>query len=226
MNQNTEEYPDVLMNGSYFPSPVYWIDKPDVLSDLLEASEEHLNNKKRSNDFLIDKIYPVVMSDQLHSDERFSNLIQYIAQTSWNILDGQGYVMDNLMTTVRDAWIQEHQTYSGHEEHVHSLGCQMSAFYILQVPEKGSNLFISDPRPGKRQIDLIAKDEQILKMSDSKIHFNLKPGTVYFMNSWLPHGFTKNASDTSFKFIHFNIGVAFIPPQIDHNCNAHPVEII
>lgn len=39
------------------------------------------------------------------------------------------------------------------------------------------------------------------------INFQPKPGELYFGNAWMPHGFTRNASEENFKFIHFNLGV-------------------
>jgi len=51
-----------------------------------------------------------------------------------------------------------------------------------------------------------------MNMSDATyastmINFEAEPGTLLFTNSWLPHSFTRNASKTPSRFIHFSLGV-------------------
>ena len=50
-----------LMAEYYFPSPVYYIDRPDFLSSVTMVSDEYLAKVKSERP--LDDIYPVYMSN-------------------------------------------------------------------------------------------------------------------------------------------------------------------
>jgi uncharacterized protein (TIGR02466 family) len=214
----------------HFPSDVYWIDKPEFLDTAKLVSMEYLKQAKKNKpkDKLMDKLYPVVMSRPFVDDERVRDLVSYIAQTSWNILAEQGHDMRYQEVSIMDFWAQEHHMRSANEEHVHGFGAQITGFYILEAPENCSNISVHDPRPAKRQINLPESDMSRISYASNAAYYMPKAGMLYFMNTWIPHGFTRHASDKPLKFIHFNLASRWIPqPMPDENTEAQPaVEII
>ena len=72
---------------------------------------------------------------------------------------------------------------------------------------------IFDPRPAKRQIGLYERDVSQVTYGSTQINFDIKAGDIIFLNSWIGHGFTPNASDKEFRFIHFNVGVIPAPSK-------------
>ena len=204
----------------HFPSGVYWIEKPEFLETAKFVSKEYLNQAKKDKpkDKLMDKLFPVVMSNTFAGDERVRDLVMYIAQTSWNILNEQGHDMRNQEVYIMDFWAQEHHMRSANEEHVHGFGAQMTGFYILEAPEHCSNISIHDPRPAKRQINLPEGDMSRITYASNAAYYIPKAGNLYFMNTWIPHGFTRHGSEKPLKFIHFNLGSRWLPqPMPDAN---------
>ena len=55
------------------------------------------------------------------------------------------------------------------------------------------------------------------------INFEPKPGMLVFTNAWLPHSFGRHAAKKPIKFVHFNLGVQFVPQQA---CPAPAAEVI
>jgi len=215
----------------HFPSGVYWIAKPEFLETAKFVSKEYLNKAKKDKpkDKLMDKLFPVVMSEGFAGDERVKDLVMYIAQTSWNILAEQGHAMQNQEVFIMDFWAQEHHMRSANEEHVHGFGAQITGFYILDAPEDCSRISVFDPRPAKRQINLPERDMSQVSYASTGVHYIPQPGNLYFMNTWIPHGFTRHGSEKPLKFIHFNLGTRWIPtpPQVDPNAPIQPTaEII
>ena len=213
----------------HFPTAVYWIEKPEFLETARFVSKEYLNTAKKNKpkDKLMDKLFPVVMSESFPGDERVRDLVMYIAQTSWNILAEQGHAMQNQEVFIMDFWAQEHHMRSANEEHVHGFGAQMTGFYILEAPENSSHISIHDPRPAKKQINLPEQDMARITPASLAANYIPKAGNLYFLNTWLPHGFTRHGSEKPLKFIHFNLGSRWIPTPPDVNTEAQPTaEII
>ena len=199
---------DQLSSWDYFSSTVYIIEKPEFLDEVKLVSDEYLQNKQP------DDIYPVTMSDNYSHDTRLENFCSYVAQTAWNILDIQGYAMDDYNTLFQALWTQKHDKYSSMDYHTHGEGAQLVGFYILNSPENGSRLILHDPRISKIQSELPKKHSVEINSSTSMINFELKPGTLIFTNAWLPHSFTRNANDQeSVEFVHFNIIAEKVIPQ-------------
>jgi len=209
----------------HFPTPIYFIEKPEFLETAKFVAKEYLYTARKNKeadpnrDKLMDKLFPVVMSESFAHDERIRDLVMYIAQTSWNILAEQGHAMANQEVFVMDFWAQEHHMRSANEEHVHGFGAQMTGFYILEAPEKCSHISLHDPRPAKRQINLPEANMMNVSLASTGVNYIPKPGTLYFMNTWVPHGFTRHGNDKPLKFIHFNLGSRWIPtpPMPDAN---------
>jgi hypothetical protein len=225
----TEQQANRLNVEFHFPTGVYWIEKPEFLDTAKFVSKEYLNTAKKNKpkDKLMDKLFPVVMSESFSGDDRVRDLVMYIAQTSWNILSEQGHNMQNQEVFIMDFWAQEHHMRSANEEHVHGFGAQITGFYILEAPEGSSHISIHDPRPAKKQINLPEQDMSRITPASLAANYIPKEGNLYFMNTWLPHGFTRHGSEKPLKFIHFNLGSRWIPtPPNDNTKTQSTAEII
>ena len=186
-------------------STVYTIAKPEFLGNVNLVADEALATVKKEQK--ANEIYPMVMSKNLSGDVRTLDFEAFIAQSAWTILDNQGYNMGGLTAYIGEMWCQEHSKFSSMEQHVHPHGVMISGFYFLEAPENGCMAQFYDPRAGKVQASLPEKD--MAQITDASGSFFIKPekGLVVFSNAWLPHSFTRNASDEVVKFIHFNVSV-------------------
>lgn len=212
--QNTQ-----LQIAQLFSCPVYIIDRPDFLEAVKEVSEENLVVQRKKH--ALDEMYPVCMSGSYYADPRMANFSEFIGATAWNILNEQGYVMQDKAVSFTEMWTQEHHKHSAMDVHVHGFGSQIVGFYFLETPENCSRAVFHDPRAAKVQINLPEQDMNKATLASQTIYFEPKPGMMIFTNSWLAHSFTRHAADTPIKFVHFNLTV--IPqPQI---CPA-PAEVI
>jgi uncharacterized protein (TIGR02466 family) len=198
----------ILNPEIYFPSIVYTVKQLDFLDITSLVVKERLEDAKASSK--LNEVYPVRMTDSLIGDDRLLNLARFISEAAWNILNDQGYDMNNFETFISEFWAQEHHKHSGMEQHVHPYGVVLSGFYFLQTPENGCLAEIHDPRPGKVQASLPFRDPAKMTSANNSIFFKPEPGLMLFTNSWLPHSFTRNASDDPATFIHFNVSTRFV----------------
>lgn len=186
---------------THFSSPIYKANVTDYLQVVSQVAEESVvENRKKE----MSEAYPVVMSNDFSNDPKVLEFGNFIAQYAWEMLDTQGYNMAAFTTHVGEMWMQEHHKYSLMEQHVHR-GYHIVGFYILDVPETGAKVLFHDPKPGKVMMGLPEKNSDIATLASDIINFDLNPGDLIFTNAWLPHSFTRNASDTPLKFVHFNI---------------------
>jgi len=197
----------------YFPTQVYVVDKPEFLDIVNLVSEENLKNSE-SNEYFC-------MSNNYFDDKRLEEFSNYSAQTAWNFLNSQGYFMDDLTIHASEMWTQKHNKHSYMPQHVHSSGIQVVGFYFLNSCENCSRLLIHDPRPAKNQINLSEKNSLIVSPASSVINFEPKPGRFIFLNSWVPHSFSKNTNDEPTKFVHINFYV-----NKQQSCKTTNVEIV
>ena len=196
---------DTWEQYDYFPSSVYILNKPEYLESVKSVANEYLEYVKKEIEF--DDIYPMYHTNSFSHEDRILEFTSYVANTGWNVLSNQGFNMENKQTYFMMMWMQYHYKYSSMEQHVHPFGCKIVGFYILDAPKKCSQMVIHDPRPGKVQDGFGTDIKCQIEHSTDRIYFDLKPGMLIFTNSWLPHSFTKNASDKPFSFVHFNLGV-------------------
>ena len=199
---------DAIDAWHYFTSPIYKFDKPEFLKTTAKVCAEKLAEIKKTKK--LDDIYPLYNTDPLHTDERLHDLVNYVLETSWNILNSQGYNMDLYRMELYDFWCQEHHYRSGHERHIHN--SILSGFYFIETPPDGCRLIIHEPRSTKEFAALIERDPSQATYASNMINFVPEPGTIIFTNSWLPHSFTRNLSKKPFRMIHFNVSVSYVPP--------------
>ena len=209
---------NTIQGDSYFGASVYTIDMPEFLEVTSEVADEFLAENKQE----VHEIYPVRMSGNMFMDERLAGFCQFAADSARKILDNQGYDIDLFNMYFAEMWTQEHHKGSGMEQHVHGKGVQMVGFYFLEVPEDSSRVLFYDPNPARVISGLPEKDMTKASLASSMINYTPKAGQFMFTNAWLPHSFTRNFSDKSLKFVHFNLGVELIPTS----CTTPQVEIV
>ena len=188
---------------NYFCTPVYSIYKPNFLSLIKKVSKKHLKNVKDNQK--LNSLYPVFMSNNFYNDPDAKEFCDFVGNLAWDILNTQGYNLNNLNINFTEMWTQEHYKYSSMDQHVHGNGSQIVGCYFLKVPKESPNILFYDPRIGKVQNNLLEKNEQELNVSSSIINVKPREGLLVFTNSWLAHAFTKNPSNKPFKFVHFNL---------------------
>ena len=210
---------DNFETWTYFSSPVYIIKKPEFLESARKISYELLDSKRKEQP--ANEIYPLYNTDNFYSHKDVSNLSQYIMDTSWNILDEQGYDMSNHRTFMDNFWCQEHLKNSGHDRHIH--GSMISGFYFLDCPEGSCKLVIHEPRSAKDYMFLPEKNINEITHASKMIYFTPNPGTIIFTNSWLPHSFTKNESNDPFRMIHFGITAKYVESVVDQTVSEATV---
>ena len=190
----------------HFPTLIYSVKAPQFLPAAKKVVTEAIAEKKKEITKL-NEIYPLIMTKNLNSDARMFDLAKFIAQSAWDILDSQGYAMQNLSTYFTEFWCQEHHKHSAMEQHVHGYGSQLVGFYFIDVPENSSRVVFHDPKAGKVQLNLPEKDMSQATPASNMINFVPEAGTVMFANAWLAHSFTRHAASKPMRFIHHQPGI-------------------
>ena len=208
-----------LQVAYHFPCPIYVIERSDFLEMVNVVSEEALEVQRKERD--LNEIYPLYMTGSYFADPRMVEFTEFIGATAWNILNEQGYAMQDKAVSFTEMWTQEHYKHSAMDAHVHGFGSQISGFYFLDTPKDCSHVVFHDPRAGKVQIDLPEQDMNMATPASKMINFAPKPGMMIFANSWLAHSFTRHAAELPIKFVHFNLTVIHQP----QTCPA-PAEVI
>ena len=189
----------------HFPCPIYIIERLDFLEAVNAISEEALEVQRKERE--LNEIYPVYMTGNYFGDSRIASFSEFVGATAWNILNEQGYAMQDKMVQFTEMWTQEHHKHSAMDAHVHGFGSQITGLYFLETPEGSSNVAFHDPRAAKVQIDLPEQDMNMATPASKAINFTPKPGMMIFANSWLSHSFTCHAAELPIKFVHFNLTV-------------------
>jgi len=213
--QNTQ-----LQVAYHFPCPIYLIERPDFLEVVNTVSEEALATAKKEQ--TLNEIYPVHMTGSYFGDPRMASFSEFVGATAWNILNEQGYAMQDKVVQFTEMWTQEHHKHSAMDQHVHGFGSQIVGFYFLETPENCSKVVFHDPRAGKIQINLPEQEVSNATLASKMINFDPKPGMMIFANSWLAHSFSRHASEQPIKFVHFNLTVI----QQPQSCPAPAAEIV
>ena len=213
--QNTQ-----LQVAYHFPCPIYIVERPDFLDVVSTVSEEALEVQRKAQK--LNDVYPVYMTGNYYADPRMAGFSDFVGSTAWNILNEQGYAMQDKAVQFTEMWTQEHYKHSSMEAHVHGFGSQIVGFYFLETPENCSRVVFHDPRAAKVQIDLPEQDMSAATPASKMINFTPKPGMMIFANSWLMHSFTRHAAEQPIKFVHFNLTVI---PTPQATCPA-PAEVI
>jgi hypothetical protein len=215
---------DVVQANIYFPTAIYQIDKPEFLEPVSKVAEEALAKIRTEKE--LNEIYPVHMTGNLFDIPEIIPFQYYVGGTAYNILNEQGYNLENFETFFSEMWCQEHYKHSAMEQHTHGAGSQIVGFYFLETPENCSKVIFHDPRPAKPMISWAEKNAADATFASNSIHFTPKPGMLMFTNAWLPHSFSRHESDKPIKFIHFNIGLRPLIRAPFNTCIAPAAEIV
>jgi Putative 2OG-Fe(II) oxygenase len=208
----TEQPENMINAGVYFPTMIYDLQKPEYLEVARSTVKEALDLVKKKIKF--NPLYPVYQTESLlEGDSKIRDLLMFIAQTGFHILQQQGYAMEHVAVNFIEAWCQEHHKYSSMEQHIHGGNAQLIGFYFIDVPENSSLPVFHDPRAGKNQVTFMENDVNGITPATTGITIQPKEGMLVFANSWLPHSFTRNGSDKPFRFIHFTLGIQAAPPE-------------
>lgn len=206
---NTEEAtkPSVQLSADFhFASPVYTVDMPEFLPSVRALSEELVRKDKDAKG--VNSDYPVTMTENFFDAPEVAEFSQFVGQTSWNILNEQGYAMDNMAVMFSEMWVQEHRKHSLMEQHTHRFGAQIVGFYFLEVPDPAPQAVFYDPRIAAVASGLPERDANKLTLASAAVTYTPRPGLLIFTNAWLAHSFSKNLSDAPFSFVHFNLYAA------------------
>jgi len=199
-----------------FPSPIWRGEAPQFVKSLNKASDPYIKKAKKNMADQVKKrnktkemkgdLGFVYHSTTLIGDPSFELLTQYILGTSFNLLNEQGYSLENHQLFLTELWVQEFAKNGGghHETHIHWNG-HMSGFYFLKCSDKTSYPIFENPRPGKQMIDLPQKDRTKRTEASNQISLKVQPGSMVFFPSYLPHLFTVDEGVEPFRFIHWNI---------------------
>lgn len=198
----------------YFPCGVYSFKDEKYISNLLKTSDEVFNLMEDQVN-PIQEVYPIRQSANFNTHPDIEDFRTILGHSSWSILDSQGYDMSAFDMVITELWCQEHHKYSGHDTHIHGSQGQICGFYFLECEKDSIRALIHDPRDVKVYASLPQKQIGDITYASSTINIVPEPGMFMFMNTWMPHAFTRNTSDKPVKFIHFNIGVVprYTPPQ-------------
>jgi uncharacterized protein (TIGR02466 family) len=199
----------VLQAENQFPTSIYFIDKPEFLDSARIACEDFLKPQRAREK--LNEIYPVYMTENMYADPRVTDLVQFTAQSTWEILNSQGYNMANLTTYFTEFWCQEHYKHSAMDQHVHGNGSQIIGFYFIDVPEGSSLVQFHDPRAAKVQAGLPEATIETITHASNAVLYRAVPGRLMFAPAWLSHSFTRHGSDEPIRFIHFNLSVMPTP---------------
>jgi uncharacterized protein (TIGR02466 family) len=194
-----------------FSCPVFIMNKPEYLKVTRKVSKKFINKRKKEVE--LNPNYPVYMTEAINYDPEMLEFANFVAQTSWDILNSQGYAMELFSTYFTEMWTQEHHQNSTMEKHIHGNGCVISGFYFLDIPKNSSKVIFHEPKDSKTITNLPEKNMADATHASSMINFEPKEGQLIFTNSWLPHSFTKNISKKPIRFIHFNVAVQAAPQQ-------------
>lgn len=207
---------------TYFQTPIYHVKLPKYLDVVRKVSKDALKEIKK--DYKLDEIYPVYQTNDLRDDERLAEFSSHVINAAWDVMNAQGYAMDDFKTVYDSMWIQEHHKHSAMDQHSHGFGLQLVGFYFIDVPTDSSRLIIHDPRPAKVQINMPERDMTMATIASQAINFTPEPGDLYFTPAWLQHSITRNASKNPIRFMHINIGTMWSPQQ--QTCQMPEAEVI
>jgi len=210
-----KNFPLKLSRTNFFQCPIWTEHYPSLVKTLNKASDPYIKTAKKNLKKSIDKrnkkfgnkgdMGNVFHSTTLIGDPKFAELQQYVGATAYNLLEEMGFDLKDHTVFVSELWVQEFAKDGGgyHDLHTHWNG-HISGFYFLKASEKTSMPTFEDPRQGNVMNLLPEKDNTQITYASSKIHYKVKPGTMIFFPSYLPHQYIVDMGYEPFRFIHWN----------------------
>lgn len=208
----------MIQMNTIFQSSVGIVQAPQFIKTVSAASNKAMEQVLQK--LRVDPIYPVIQTENMVWDANLREFNEFVLQKSQNYLDQQGYDTSKVRISINDLWCQKHMKTSGHERHTHNNGAVLSAFYIIECPNNSSHLMLYDPRAGKDYgFVLPEKNERQMSEASNIINYAPSEGELILVNSYVPHGFSRNVSDKPFTLLHINIYAEFVQQQIDTKLN-------
>jgi|TARA_R100000963_G_scaffold6682_2_gene4544 uncharacterized protein (TIGR02466 family) len=209
------KFPTELARNDFFKCPVWNVDAPQFVDDLNITSDKYIQTAKDNLKKGIDKrneefgdkgdMGHVFNSTTLIGDPNFKDLTHYIISTSHNLLVEMGFDLTNYQVFVTEMWVQEFSKDGGGHQtlHTHWNG-HMSGFYFLKASDKTSKPVFEDPRSGNLMNLLPQKKSHRVTYASSQVNYDVRPGTMIFFPSYLPHQYMVDMGYDPFRFIHWN----------------------
>lgn len=208
----------MIQMNTIFQSSVGIVQAPQFIKTVSAASNKAMEQVLQK--LRVDPIYPIIQTENMVWDANLREFNEFVLQKSQNYLDQQGYDTSKVRISINDLWCQKHMKTSGHERHTHNNGAVLSAFYIIECPNNSSHLMLYDPRAGKDYgFVLPEKNERQMSEASNIINYAPSEGELILVNSYVPHGFSRNVSDKPFTLLHINIYAEFVQQQIDTKLN-------
>lgn len=202
---------------TYFETPIYAVELPELVDDLNKASDPFIKDAKIRNKILIkdrNKRLKKNIGDfslSYHSRSllnfpQFKKLQDYVGDRSIEILEHMGYDLKNYALAWTEFWVQEFSQKGGghHEGHIH-YNNHISGFYFLKTSDRTSFPVFHDPRVAKLATQLPLKNPTEITYGSDAVNFKPKPGTLILFPAFLEHQFTVDCGLDPFRFMHFNI---------------------
>ena len=212
---NAAAFPAQLVREEIFKSPVWIGNAPEFVEKLNKSADPYVEkikkimkkeidarNKKFGNKG--DRGY-IYQTTSLIGDPNFSEIQNYIVGTSHNLLTEMGFDLKDYQVFMTEMWVQDFAKKGGGTQITHShWNGHISGFYFLKCSEATPRPVFADPRPGCLMNSLPEKDRTKVTYASNEINYEVKPGTIVFSPSALPHMYPVDMGYEPFRFMHFN----------------------
>jgi len=208
-------FPTQLVKEEIFKSPIWIGDAPEFVEELNRAAEPYIKTMKKNMKKEIDARNKkfgnkgdqgfVYQTTSLLGDPNFEDIQNYVGATSRNLLVEMGFDLTDYQIFMTEMWVQDFAKEGGGTQITHShWNGHISGFYFLKCSEATPRPVFADPRPGCLMNSLPEKDRTKVTYASNQINYAVKPGTIVFSPSSLPHMYPVDMGYAPFRFIHFN----------------------
>lgn len=183
---------------AYFPVIIYRDERPDLVGKVLGTCLRRLEEVRQPN-------RPISQTIHLGQESALRELSDYLLLSAVGFLRDQGYSTEKYDFHLSGFWAQELNRGGGTDVHVHR-NTQVCGWFFLETPEGGSYPVYHDTRINKAMVELDFEQTEEVSNATRAIHFNnVKPGSVFFGNSWLQHQLFPNQSEAPTRCVHFMV---------------------
>jgi len=208
-------FPEQLAREELFRSPVWVGYAPGFVDKYNKAADPYVEKMKKTMKKEIDERNKkfgnkgdrgyIYQTTSLIGDPNFSEIQNYIIGTSHNLLTEMGFDLKDYQVFMTEMWVQDFAKKGGGTQVTHShWNGHISGFYFLKCSEATPRPVFADPRPGCLMNSLPEKDRTKVTYASNQINYDVKPGTIVFSPSALPHMYPPDMGYAPFRFIHFN----------------------
>ena len=212
---NGAAFPTQLAREEIFKSPVWIGSAPEFVEKLNKLADPYVEKIKKTMKKEIDARNKkfgnkgdrgyIYQTTSLIGDPNFSEIQNYIIGTSHNLLTEMGFDLKDYQVFMTEMWVQDFAKKGGGTQITHShWNGHISGFYFLKCSEATPRPVFADPRPGCLMNSLPEKDRTKVTYASNQINYDVKPGTIVFSPSALPHMYPPDMGYAPFRFIHFN----------------------